>query len=276
MIRVKNPLVLIVGNELLVCDKLSDIVIALFPQAEVLQSEYVPEVIMYIVACMEKGIRFDYVFLDGKMNSVIGSELMVKIKRYTPEAKIILYSGSEEEYLLRSLLFVDSIVIPPLSMKNVCNAMGGARLTDEPKAVKPKVRVHTFGNFDVFVGGKPLSFERKKAKELFAYLVDRKGAGASTSEIAAVLWEDRKYDNGIRSQTTRTISVLRKTLIQNGIGDVLVKAWNSLAVDPDKLLCDAYAYEKGEEWAVNSYRGEYMNNYSWAEFTNGKMQNNTE
>lgn len=276
VIHVKNPLVMIVGNELMVCDNLSDRIAAAFPQAEVIRMEDKPELLLYISACMEAGICFDYVFLDGTVNSLVGKELAVRIKYMEPGAIIILYSGTEAETLVCGMTLVDRVIDPPFSIKSIFGTVGSDRTEEDNKAQgKPEVRVHTFGNFDVFVDGKALVFERKKAKELFAYLIDRKGAGASTSELASVLWEDRKYDSGIRSQTTRTISVLRKTLVQNGIGDVLVKTWNSLAVDPGKVICDAYAYENREQWALNLYRGEYMKNYSWAEFTNGKMQEDT-
>jgi hypothetical protein len=40
-------------------------------------------------------------------------------------------------------------------------------------------------------------------------------------------------------------------------------------VDPDKIKCDAFDYEKGIVSAINSFRGEYMSNYSWAEFKTG-------
>ena len=39
--------------------------------------------------------------------------------------------------------------------------------------------------------------------------------------------------------------------------------------EPEKIRCDAYDYEKGIASAVNSFRGEYMVNYSWAEFKTG-------
>jgi len=274
---VKKQLALVIGNELLMCDKLSDTIAEMVPGIELHQMEYVQAITDYVIECAEAGLYFDYIFLDGRDSSLTEKSTAGKMKQYMPETKIILCPVFADEYPVVSKWFIDGIVLYPLSAGAVYRTMGNTECADETeKTVRgPEVRVHTFGNFDVFVNGKPLAFERKKAKELFAYLIDRKGAGASTSEIASVLWEDRKYDSGIRSQTTRTISVMRKALIQNGIGDVLVKSWNSLAVDPDKLICDAYAFEKGEGWAVNSYRGEYMKNYSWAEVTNGKMQKNT-
>lgn len=40
-------------------------------------------------------------------------------------------------------------------------------------------------------------------------------------------------------------------------------------MDVNKVKCDAYDFEKGDLVAINSFRGEYMANYSWAEFTTG-------
>lgn len=275
MISVKNPLVLIIGNELLVCDRLTDIIKKMSLKAEVVQAELAWEIVEYVAACTEAGIWFDYVFLDGRKMPAKGNIIVYKIRQYMPKAKIILCPVQPEAYPAVSVINPDGVVIEPVSFAAVRKAIGETALIVREENTLPEVRVHTFGNFDVFVDGKPLVFERNKAKELFAYLIDRKGAGASTAEIAAVLWENRVYDRGIRSQTTRTISVLRKALSNNGVGDILVKSWNSLAIATEKIVCDAYAYEKGEAWAVNSYRGEYMNNYSWAEFTNGIMQKNT-
>ena len=63
---------------------------------------------------------------------------------------------------------------------------------------------------------------------------------------------------------------LRKTLSAAGVEDILIKTHNHLSVDVTKFKCDAYDYEKGNAVAINSFRGEYMVNYSWAEFTVGR------
>ena len=44
---------------------------------------------------------------------------------------------------------------------------------------RPRLRVQTFGNFEVFYDGKPVHFRRRRTKELFAYLIDRRGAGST-------------------------------------------------------------------------------------------------
>lgn len=223
--------------------------------------------------CVEITGGLDCLFFEMPPGAVMEEKIVAEIRHLAPGVRVVCCFHSNA-YVLRGIRFVDGVLLKPVTKYDVYRAVKATASGYYKSAWdgKPEIRVHTFGNFDVFVEGKLLTFERNKAKELFAYLIDRKGAGATTSEIAAVLWEDREYSKGILSQTTRTISILRKVLEQNGIGDVLVKSWNSLAINPERVQCDAYAYEKGEEWALNAYGGEYMRNYSWAETMNGKMQ----
>ena len=105
---------------------------------------------------------------------------------------------------------------------------------------------------------------------MLAYLVDRHGASVTTKQIFAVLWEDAPYDRNSKNYVGAVLSSLKSTLKEVGIDDILIKTWNHLAIDVSKIKCDAYDYEKGDISAVNSFHGEYMSNYSWAEFTTGR------
>ena len=40
-----------------------------------------------------------------------------------------------------------------------------------------------------------------------------------------------------------------------------------LRVKPDTFTCDAYLFYSGDSDVINSYRGEYMSSYSWANMT---------
>ena len=50
--------------------------------------------------------------------------------------------------------------------------------------------VQTFGNFELFVDGKPIAFKYTKTKEIVAVLVNNRGAQTTNGEIIACLWED--------------------------------------------------------------------------------------
>ena len=160
-----------------------------------------------------------------------------------------------------------------MNAEMIKKVLANANFSLQGDTKQKRIKVQTFGNFEVFVDGKQLFFEREKAKELFAYLVDRRGASVTNTEIALILWED---DTKVRNVGT-IMSSLRKTLKDAGLQEVLVKARNHTAIDPSLIQCDLYDFYQGDPVAMNSYQGEYMINYSWAELTNGNLmtqQNN--
>ena len=83
-----------------------------------------------------------------------------------------------------------------------------------------RITARTFGEFDLFVDGQPVSFPRSKAKELLAYLIDRQGGGISRATAAAVLWEDSLYDQSMQKQLDVIIRSLRSTLESVGAQDI--------------------------------------------------------
>lgn len=141
----------------------------------------------------------------------------------------------------------------------------------EPPQNPPRLRVQTFGNFGVFWEGLPVHFHRSRTKELFAYLIDRRGVGCTMGELLPILWEGRPDTDGLRSQLRSLIADLRTTLEGLGEGAVVVKQRNLIAVNPALVDCDYYRFLAGEPGAVNAFRGEYMTNYSWAEPTLGAL-----
>ena len=112
---------------------------------------------------------------------------------------------------------------------------------------------------------------REKAKELLALLIDRGGAALTTEQIASILWESKNYNTSLKNAVTKVVASLRNTLKAEGIEDILIKRWNHLAVDTKKFECDAYEYEKQVPRDRSSFRGEYMTNYSWAEYSIGRF-----
>lgn len=135
-----------------------------------------------------------------------------------------------------------------------------------------RVRVQTFGNFEVFCDGKPLHFRRSRAKELFAYLIDRRGAGSTMGELLSILWEGRPDSASVRSQLRSLITDLRQAFREQGAQAPIIRRRDLLAVDPSQVDCDYYRFLAGDRKAVNAFRGEYMSNYSWAEITVGALQ----
>ena len=150
-------------------------------------------------------------------------------------------------------------------------AASNARVIFEEKE-EPKLKVQCFGNFEVFWKNKPVVFQLSKAKELFAYLVHRKGASVSMAELAAVLFEDKEDGLSVQSQIRNLVASMRKTFSTLGCPDLFNKSRGYISIKTDFIDCDYYSFMSGDSDAINEYSGEYMAQYSWAEFTVGYLE----
>ena len=124
--------------------------------------------------------------------------------------------------------------------------------------------VRCFGNFEVFKNGEALTFKRTKAKELFAVLVDRNGAGMTGKQICAVMWPENTDDVKNMDYLRHLVGDLRKALANVGAQNVFCQDGYYYRVDTTKINCD---YHKFLKTGKPQFRGEYMSQYSWAEDT---------
>ena len=102
-----------------------------------------------------------------------------------------------------------------------------------------------------------------------AYLVDRAGAYCTNGELLGILFEN---EPGHEAYLKKLRQDLLETFSRSGCGQVIVHQRGKLAVDPAQVDCDYYDWRDGKGQAVNLYRGEYMSQYSWAEFKHSSLQ----
>ena len=213
----------------------------------------------------------DYAFLDIRLRGSNGIDVAKEIKKLKPKTKILFCTAYSDRAIDAFGVNAVGYLLKPITPEKIRNSLEQLSLMfsnigDIP--TEKKVEIKTFGNFDVFVDKRPIHWKRLKAKELLALLVDKKGASVTNVEIAITLWED---DNKVKSVPT-IISSLRHTLKDYGVEDILIRSRNHTAIDTTKVLCDVYEFYDGKATALNLYQGEYMANYSWAEFTNAYLQ----
>lgn len=243
-----------------------------FPNARIKEETKASVAIAWAKELAEKGEHLSYAFLDIQMRGSNGLEVASQLKVLHPGVTLFFCTAYSEYAFDAFGLYAKGYLLKPIQVKDIERVLDemvtGWRVKEEEKV--RNIRIQTFGNFGVFFNDSIITFGREKAKELLAYLVDRHGSSVTTEQIAMVLWEDDVYDRKVKNKTTTIISSLRSTLREVGIEDILIKTWNNLALDVNKVSCDAYDFEKGDLTAINSFRGEYMSNYSWAEFTAGR------
>lgn len=212
----------------------------------------------------------DMALLDINMPDMDGIRLAMEIKKRSPQTKIIFLTAYSEYALDALKLHVSGYIMKPVIEDEFAAEVDYA-LSDKGSKEPEHITVQTFGGFDLFVDGKLVSFKQAKCKELFAYLIDRHGSSATRKEIFAILWEDRMYDRSMQKQLDVIIRSMRETLIENGIEEIFEMKNGSLRIASNKVSCDAYRFFDGDINAVDSYRGEYMNSYSWASITESYM-----
>lgn len=214
--------------------------------------------------------KCDIAFLDIKMRGMTGLELAKRLKDINAKINIIFVTGYSEYSLDAFRLYASDYLLKPVDEEQVRKALENLRNpVNTPQ--KKKVKIKCFGNFEVFVNNEPLNFNRNKTKELFAYLVDRKGASCSMGEISAKLWEDKPDSVSQRSNLRNLIYDLKNTLANVGADEIIVKNRNTVRLKPELVDCDYYEFLKGNLSSVNTYQGEYMHQYSWAEMTTATL-----
>ncbi|MCR5153839.1 MAG: response regulator [Lachnospiraceae bacterium] len=265
--------VLAVDDEKLILGSMLEDLAKVFPDADIHGETTAEGALKFLEESITNDSKISYAFLDIHLGDMSGVDVAKIIKEKSPATKIIFCTAYSEYACEAFKVHATGYLLKPVSAKDIEETLDAMEKDwrDEETPSDKEVRVQTFGNFEVFADGEPVTFEREKSKELLAFLVDRRGAAVTSAEIAAVLWEDKFYDRNVKNQTTVIISSLKKSLKAAGIGGIIIKTWNHIAIDTSKIKCDLYDFYHGDALAVNSYHGEYLANYSWAEMTNGVL-----
>ena len=203
----------------------------------------------------------DVAFLDINMRGMGGLALAEKIIESRPNCKIVFCTGYEEYAIPAFKLHALGYLMKPIEAEDVQGEI------DNIKGVRQKekiLRVSCFGNFEVYVKGEKLVFKRLKTNELFAFLIDRNGAGMTAKQICAVLFPDDTDDTKNSAYLRQLFMDLKNTLKSVGADAVLCHETPCYRVDTGLIKCDYISYlETGKP----EFYGEYMTQYSWAEET---------
>ena len=210
----------------------------------------------------------DVAFLDINMRGMGGIALAEEIIKLRPNSKIVFCTGYEEYAIPAFKLHASGYLMKPISTEDVQSEI------DNIKGVRQKeklLEVNCFGNFEVYVKGERLSFKRSKTKELFAFLVDRRGAGMTAKQICAVLFPEDSDDAKNTAYLRQLVLDLKNTLKSVGADSVFSHETPYYRINANSIKCDYFSFlENGKP----EFFGEYMSQYSWAEETCANLQIN--
>ena len=206
---------------------------------------------------------FDIAFLDIHLQGKSGLEVAQKAKSVSPKTNIVIVTAYSEYALDAFKLFVSGYLLKPFSDAELREVLDNLR-TPVAASAKNLLEIRCFGNFEVFAEGRPMVFKRSKEKELLAYLISLKGACASKNEICANIFDETVTPDKADMNFRQIFASLKKDLKRHGLEDAVIHNNNAYAIDTALVSCDYYDFITGKS-AGSVYRGEFMNQYSWAE-----------
>lgn len=225
-------------------------------------------------AIKKDGIIPDIVFCDIEMPEISGIKLAAKLKSLVPDLRIVFVTAYSEYAVDAFKVEAQGYIMKPVSLKDLRKELDRVPTVYRPQPGKLDVRC--FGHFEVFFDGKPLAFQRRQSKELLAFLVDRQGKLCTSEDIGAALWEDELDMTVVGQRIRNLISDLRNTLGEVKMEDAIIRDHRQVAVNKEMIDCDYYRMLEGDVAAINTYKGEYMIDYSWTEYTAGLLSYNEE
>lgn len=221
----------------------------------------------------------DIAFLDIRMRGMSGVELARQLRQLLPRINIIFVTSYDEFTGDAMRMHASGYIMKPVTEEKVRGELADLRYGIGTPGHEPSppeqclLQIHCFGNFDVFTADQRLiHFERSRAKETLAYLVYRRGASCTVREIASVLFEDESYDKRQQAYAQKIISSMLGTLKKYRAEAVIEKSYNSMALNTALVSCDYYNYIAQQNGAAKRfYPGEFMAQYSWAEYMTGYL-----
>ncbi len=262
--------ILIIDDEKLALEMIENVVKKVCPYDEIFSFRNPKDLLAFA-----KDNVCDIAFLDIKMRGMTGIELSKELKDLMPNINIIFVTGYDDYTSDAMNLHASGYICKPVTEEKVKYELSDLRYPVKHNDSNAILRVKCFGNFDVFtMDGSLVQFSRSKSKELFAYLISINGASCTIKEIFSVLFEDVPYEKKKKMYLQKIISSLMSNLREVNAQNVIVKSYNSMAVNPKLIDCDYYNFLNYDENAINSYQGKFMNQYSWAEFMAGYLERN--
>lgn len=212
----------------------------------------------------------DVAFLDIEMGTMNGIEVAKQLKIWYPKINIIFVTGYNDYMADAIRLRMSGYVEKPVTEEKIKIELEDLKYPQVQEITTGQriLTVRCFGTFDAFVDGKHLEFGKDKAKEMLAYLIDRRGSAVTTGELRSILWRNAQNDSNTRAYLSKAKKDLKDTLKKAGVSDAFVEMRGRYAVDPDKIKCDYYDYLDDIPEGVRAYNGEYMMPYEWGEIQN--------
>jgi two-component SAPR family response regulator len=235
------------------------------PEAELLTSASSLEAL-----AIARKTEIDIALLRVETPELGGLDLGRYLVELNPLVNLIYVSGDEGHGYEAMSIHASGYMLEPVKQEAVRRELEDLRHPALEKEHK-RVFAQTFGNFELFVDGKPVNFKYSRTKELVAVLVNNRGAQTTNGEIIANLWEDDGDPEKKLSYLSNLRQDLQNTFNRLRLNGIILKQRGSLAIAVDRIECDLYDWLEKKQDSKYHYMGDYMNQYSWPEYVHAEL-----
>ena len=246
-------------------ERLTGLVAALQPDAELLGFQSSLEAL-----AAARNREIDIALLRSDMPELSGLDLGQYLKELYPLVNLIFLSDGPAHACKALAMHASGYIVDPVAEDALRRELDDLRHPSTQKSAK-RVFAQTFGNFELFVDGKPVSFKYSRTKEIVALLVNNRGAQTTNGEIIGSLWEDDGDPDRKASYLSNLRQDLQNTMTKLKLTGIIIKQRGSMAIATDKIECDLYDWLANRKQSKYQYLGDYMNQYSWAEYVHAEL-----
>ena len=235
----------------------AELVRRLLPQAQV-ETDQDPQQVLDLIRSQPVSIAI----MGTDLEEPNSFRLAQRMKRLRPELNLIFTAPDDSLAQQAISIHASGYVLLPLTEENLQEELDDLRYPVREN--QDGLFVRCFGDFEVFFNGRPVLFRYQKTKELFAYLIDRRGSVVESDTLVTILWGGETDRSNYFKQSRKD---LKDTLERLGLSQCLIRRRGSMGLIPDWIPCDYFDWLKGLPSGIDAYQGEYMRQYDWAEST---------
>ncbi len=211
---------------------------------------------------------FDLALLDVCMPCMDGIELAVRIRDIHPNVVIVFISAYDDYVRNFNEIGGDYYILKPYKratiemMVNKMSILSGRLHKD--------IYIQMFGTFNVFKNGVPVRLIGK-TKELMALIATRRGKEISNETLFSIVWEDRDYSNQNMTVYYNAVRRLKNALANSNASELLISTSHGQMLNTAVCDCDYFAWKDGKLKSGESFEGEFLPEYAWAESLLGEI-----
>ncbi|URZ18715.1 BTAD domain-containing putative transcriptional regulator [Clostridium felsineum] len=182
-----------------------------------------------------KKLKVDVIFVNMEIQTM---DFAFKVRKVNSKVKIIFLTDYTKYSEDPSITYINKSV----TRENLQKVIDGFKLKNEKNNDSRTwdIRVNCFGKFTVKNReGICAKWRTKKAEELFALLIDRKGRAVNRDKIIYILWKNFSETKAAVNLHT-TVYNVKKALLAIGARDILIYNNGFYRINENKIKCDAW------------------------------------